>query len=92
MKLRLILPLVAMAGFLSACNESVRPPAHTPLPPIPADLQACFKASGVNLPDRALTVGEVEKLWAQDRLRIAVMRRCGTRLVAWYSELRAKWQ
>jgi hypothetical protein len=93
MRLHRIPPLVATVAFLAACNESApKPPAHTPLPPIPADIQACLKGAGVKIPDRALTVGEVERLWGQDRLRIVVMRRCGGRLIAWYEELRANWK
>jgi hypothetical protein len=81
-----------MMGFLAGCVESTKPPAHTPLPQIPADLRACFKASGVTIPARALTVGEVERLWGQDRLRIAVLRRCGARTLRWYTDLRANWK
>jgi hypothetical protein len=92
MRLHRILPLVATVVFLAGCNASDKPPAHTPLPPIPADIQACLKGAGVTIPDRPLTVGEVERLWGQDRLRIVVMRRCGGRLIAWYEELRANWK
>jgi hypothetical protein len=46
----------------------------------------------VTIPDRELTVGEVERLWAQDRLRIVIMRKCGVRIVAWYEHLRATWR
>jgi hypothetical protein len=92
MRLHRTLPLAATVVFLAGCVESSKPPAHTPLPPIPADIQACLKGAGVKIPDRALTVGEVERLWGQDRLRIVVMRRCGGRLVAWYEELRANWK
>jgi hypothetical protein len=83
---------VATVAFLSACNESAKPPTHTPLPPIPSDIQSCLKGAGVKLPDRAITVGEAERLWGQDRLRIVIMRRCGGRLIAWYEELRANWK
>lgn len=81
-----------MTGLLLAgCDESSSPPASTPLPEIPADIRACF-AGVVDVPDRALTYGEVERLWKSDRVRAVVMRRCGLRLVAFYEELRATWR
>jgi hypothetical protein len=46
----------------------------------------------VTIPDRELTVGEVERLWAKDRLRIVVLRKCGLRIVAWFEYLRANWK
>lgn len=46
----------------------------------------------MNLPDRALTAGEVEALWKIDRIRVAVNQRCGTRLLAWYESLRLNWK
>jgi hypothetical protein len=50
----------------------------------PADLQHCFR-DAVGIPDRALTVSEVEELWKQDRIRLIVDKRCGERMQAWYS-------
>jgi hypothetical protein len=77
---------------LTGCVNSSKPPPATPLPPLPTDLKSCLKGAGVNIPDRALTVGEVEKLWVKDRLRIVIMRKCGVRVVAWYEHLRANWK
>jgi hypothetical protein len=77
--------------LLAGCETS-SDTSPSKLPPAPADIQACFRQSGVFIPDRALTVAEVESLWKQDRIRIAVMQRCGNRLLAWYGELRAGWK
>jgi hypothetical protein len=92
MRRPLILPLALVVTGLSACNEFAERPPATPLPPLPVELKSCLKGAGVTIPDRELTVGEVEKLWAQDRLKIVVMRKCGARVVSWYATLRATWR
>jgi hypothetical protein len=88
---------LAASLLLSACDDDYQ--LQTPqqrqvkyLPPIPADIQTCLRQSGITLPNRQLTVAEVEKLWKQDRLRIVVMRSCGDRLLAWYAVLRKHWR
>ena len=80
------------ALLLAGCNEdNVYVPPETKLPPIPADIQRCF-VGVVVIPKRALTVGDVERLWKSDRVRSIAMQRCGTRLLAWYTDLRASWR
>ena len=84
----LVLALIAMP--LAACGPSDK---ATPgqLPYAPAELQNCFR-DAVGIPDRALTVAEVESLWKQDRVRLAVNRRCGERVLSWYQSLQVNWQ
>lgn len=62
------------------------------LPPVPADIQQCFRKSGVTVPNKALSVAEVESLWKMDRVRIVAMRTCGARFLSWYGSLRASWK
>lgn len=62
------------------------------LPPMPGDLRACFSRGGVEIPDGPLTVGQVERLWKQDRVRIVALGQCGKRTLAWYDQLRAQWR
>jgi hypothetical protein len=75
---------------LAACGQSGKEVAGQ-LPYAPADIQSCFR-NAVNVPDKALTVAEVESLWKQDRVRVVVNRRCGERMLAWYSTLQANWK
>lgn len=85
--------VVLLCGFESSCKEQVNPPPkNTRLPPMPADLKACLQQYGVEIPDRDLTVADVERFWKEDRRRIVVMRQCGSRFVAWYASLRKKWK
>jgi hypothetical protein len=84
------------AGLLVALTGCASKPAPTPvivrtnLIAIPADLRKCVETSGVDIPDRALTIAEVEKLWKQDRVRIAVLRNCAKRALAFYDAQRKR--
>lgn len=75
---------------LGACASSGSLP-RSQLPALPADVTTCFR-DVVDVPDRALTVAEVEQLWKQDRVRAAASKRCGARLVNWYGALRGAWR
>lgn len=89
---RLLIPAAAcLLMLLGACDESDSPPTSTPLPPLPADIRTCF-VGVVDIPARALTIGDVEKLWKTDRVRAVVMQRCGVRLLAFYDDLRRSWR
>lgn len=74
---------------LSACasSSSVRPPPAALIPETPADLRGCF-VGVVDIPDRPLTISEVERLWKNERLRAVAQQRCGLRLLKWIDELR----
>ena len=90
MKILLVLPLALLLGGCPDGQPSL--PPDTKLPPFPGDIAACFKRAGVEIPQRALTAGEVERLWASDRITIKAKTLCGARAVAWYNDLRAKWR
>jgi hypothetical protein len=45
----------------------------------------------VDIPNRALTVAEVERLWASDRHRSVMQKQCGQRLIDWHEEIRSLW-
>lgn len=85
--------LIAVALLLGGCDDPFAPPPDTQLPQLPAALRKCIEdARGVPLPDRALTVGEVERLWKTDRKTIVVQRQCGKQILAWYDTLRKGWR
>jgi hypothetical protein len=86
-----ILPVLALL-LLAACTPPGVDPAST-LPTVPADIQACFRTNGpVKVPQKALTIAEVESLWKEDRVRAVVLRKCGNRFLAWYEGLRKNWR
>jgi hypothetical protein len=79
-----VLMLIPLGGCITSSDG-----ANTTLPPVvPADIQACFQAGPVKIPLRALTAGEVEALWGDDRIRIVVMKKCGARFLSWYDAIR----
>ena len=86
--------LASTAMLLAACGQSTNhasapPPSQLPYPP--AEFQTCFRGV-VGVPDKALTVSEVEALWKIDRVRAAAEQRCGARFYAWYSDLQKNWR
>jgi hypothetical protein len=76
-----------LAGCATSANVA---PLKTSLPPVPADIQACF-VGVIDIPDRDLTVADVERLWKADRVRSLAQQKCGTRLLAWVADLKANW-
>lgn len=81
---------VCLVLLLAACGPSGNEtPSQLPYPP--ADIQACFRGV-VDVPDKALSVSEVESLWKIDRVRSVAQQRCGNRLLAWYTDLRKNWK
>jgi hypothetical protein len=77
---------VSIATLLAGCGLSAE--TNFQLPPAPADIQACFRRAAVAIPDRALSVADVESLWKRDRVRGVVMAQCGQRFLAWYEDIR----
>jgi hypothetical protein len=75
--------------MLAACQPQT---TQGQLPTVPADIQACFRTGPVKVPQKALTVAEVESLWKQDRIKQVVMRACGERFLAWYGDLQKRWR
>ena len=84
------LAALAVALLLAGCGPSATVPSS--LPPVPADIQQCFRVGVGKVPPRALTVAEVETLWKNDRVRAVVMQRCGNRFLTWYDSLRRSWK
>jgi hypothetical protein len=84
---------LALVGCATSSDGPTTPHgAIVQLPPVPADIQACFRRSVVDVPDRDLSAADIESLWKQDRYRSVVMRNCGQRFLAWYEMLRVNWK
>lgn len=87
--IRTLIILSALA--LAACTPPG--PASSQLPMAPADIQSCFRTNGpVKVPQKALTIAEVESLWKEDRVRAVVIRKCGDRFLTWYASLQKSWR
>lgn len=89
-KALIILAVLVVGGLLGGCDPRTSPAGS--LPGVPADIQACFRKAAVAIPNRALTVADVESLWKQDRIRLVAMRTCGNRFLAWYADLQRDWK
>lgn len=86
-----MLALVSIS-ILSAGCVARGEPLKASLPSAPGDIRACFRGGAPEIPERALTVADVERLLKQDGVRIAVLQRCGKRFLAWYDQLKAEWK
>lgn len=82
---------LALAVMLAGCDPAATTVSGG-LPTVPADIQACFRAGPTKVPQKALTVAEVESLWKEDRVRLVIEQRCGKRFLAWYGDLRKGWR
>lgn len=91
MMTRMLLPAALAAGLtLAACQPSSTTSGQ--LPTVPSDIQACFRGGPAKVPQKSLTVAEVESLWKQDRVKQVVLRACGERFLAWYGDLQKSWR
>jgi transposase len=59
---------------------------------MPPETQKCLRGKGVDIPDKDLTVEQVERLWKQDRKTIVALDACGARSIKAYDELSRRWR
>lgn len=85
-----MIALASTLTLLAGCAPSNS--VTSTLPTVPTDIQVCFRQSAMKVPEKALTVAEVESLWKQDRVKQAALRRCGQRLITWYESIRRGWK
>jgi hypothetical protein len=81
----LALLLAGCAASVSQAPRTTEPPI---IPPVPSDVLAC-RHDPVDLPDRDLDVGEIERLWKIDRDSLVRVSGCFRRLICQYQDLRA---
>ena len=74
-------PIILLAFALGGCVTTGGLPADALFPDVPADLIACAKRKGVEVPARKLTQSEAEQLWRADRGTIVVLRECFNELL-----------
>lgn len=85
-------PIILLVLALAGCTTDGSSVTGS-LPTVPADIQTCFRTNGpVKVPQKALTIAEVESLWKEDRVRQVVLRKCGDRFLNWYNGLRKNWK
>ncbi|MDH2313173.1 hypothetical protein [Methylobacterium brachiatum] len=86
-----------LATCLAACAHSDRPPAidpaapaeiRVPLPEPPAEVAACLKRSFPEIPDRALTTGDVVRIVGRAKVLDRTKTACGLRAIAWIEAVR----
>ena len=81
----LALLLAGCAASVSQAPRAIEPPI---IPPVPPDVLAC-RHDPVDVPDRDLDVGEIERLWKIDRDSLGRVNGCFRRLICQYQDLRA---
>lgn len=87
-----LLALVLLIGLaLGACHprESLDLTARPDIPPVPADLAACFARSFPEIPDRAFGRAEAVRLLADAKLLDRAKTACGERALTWIAGVRA---
>lgn len=74
------IPILLLTLALAGC-QTTSVAVNVKFPPVPKDIAACLKQQGVEVPQRDLTVAEVEALWKRDRLTIKAIKACLSELV-----------
>ena len=82
----MIIPVLILTLLTGCALSGEKSLPVTILPDIPVDLLTCYKNTTTWPENKALTVGEVEKLWKTDRLSLIKLNDCYKRLVIIYGE------
>ena len=91
---RAILPAVAAPGLmLGGCPDKAALDLSTrqALPPVPADLAACFARAFPEIPDRAFGRAEAVRIIANAKLLDRNKTACGERALAWIAQVRVEY-
>lgn len=79
---------VLIAAPLAACATSGDLPKPN-IPPVPPDVARCERTA-TDLPDRALTAEEIERLWKTDRAALGVVSNCLHRSICQTADTRRR--
>jgi len=82
--------LACLLPMLSACVSSGSK-GGAQLPDIPADVRQCFNQIVPKPPAGAMTDGDVILLVSKLKRSEAQKTDCGRRLIAWYDDIRSRW-
>lgn len=87
-KTRSAMGIALLAMTLAGCMKDSS--SVSDLPPVPADIKACFQSEGVPFPNpgRKMTRKQVAQLIVDLKTSEVEKTKCGRRLVAWYEKLR----
>ncbi|KQP33836.1 hypothetical protein ASF49_08185 [Methylobacterium sp. Leaf104] len=93
MRLALVPAVAALGLMLGGCPDKAALDLSTRpnLPPVPADLTACFARAFPEIPDRALSRADVVRIIATAKLTDRAKTACGERLLAWASDVQREY-
>ena len=89
-----LLALVLLIGLtLGACTPTTAPDVSTrpALPPVPADLAACFARAFPEIPDAAFGRVAAVRIIANAKLLDRAKTACGQRALAWIGDVQAEY-
>jgi len=89
-----LLALVLLIGLtLGACTPTSAPDLSTlpALPPVPADLAACFARAFPEIPDAAFGRAAAVRIIATAKLLDRAKSACGGRALAWIADVHAEY-
>jgi hypothetical protein len=58
-----------------------------PLPPVPPDLDACFRQAFPNIPERALNANDVVTIIVKAKRNDKTKTQCGKRALSWMNDV-----
>lgn len=90
-RLLALMPLIGLA--LGACAKTPAPDLTTrpALPPVPADLAACFARAFPEIPDAAFGRAAAVRIIANAKLLDRAKTACGTRALAWIADVQREY-
>ena len=89
-----LLALVLLIGLaLAGCMPKAAPDVSTrpALPPVPADLAACFARTFPEIPDAAFGSAAAVRIIANAKLLDRAKTACGGRALAWIADVHAEY-